>query len=141
METNWNIERVFSRKRTLAIVGGRDFEDFVLLSSMIDEYFGSSDQTGENEVLMFYRFDKIVSGGARGTDTLAKKFAEEIGCPLEEFLPDWDGLGKRAGFVRNEKIIGAADVVLAFWDGKSSGTGSSLGIAKRLKKDTIIVYY
>lgn len=117
----------------LAIIGGRDFTDYNRLMSAIEDFFPDSGGVS--------RISEIVSGGARGADSLGARYARECGLKLTEFIPDWDRHGKRAGFIRNQDIIENCDCVLAFWDGKSKGTGNSLSIAKRLKKTTLIVYF
>lgn len=65
---------------------------------------------------------EIVSGGARGVDTSAKEYAVSKGLKLTEFLPEYEKYGRSAPLKRNITIIEYADVVLAFWDGKSRGT-------------------
>ena len=65
---------------------------------------------------------EIISGGAKGVDTLAKEYALENGLKLTEFLPEYERYGKGAPLKRNITIIESADIVLAFWDGKSRGT-------------------
>lgn len=65
---------------------------------------------------------EIVSGGARGVDTVAKRYAVDHGLKLTEFLPDYEHFGRGAPLKRNITIIENADIVLAFWDGKSRGT-------------------
>jgi len=65
---------------------------------------------------------EIVSGGARGVDTSAKEYALAHGLRLTEFLPEYDKFGRGAPLKRNITIIENADLVLAFWDGKSHGT-------------------
>ena len=65
---------------------------------------------------------EIVSGGARGVDTSAKKYALAHGLKLTEFLPEYNKFGRGAPLKRNITIIEYADLVLAFWDGKSHGT-------------------
>ncbi len=65
---------------------------------------------------------EIVSGGARGIDTDAKKYALQHKILLTEFLPDYQQYGRSAPLKRNIQIIEYADMVLAFWDGKSHGT-------------------
>lgn len=65
---------------------------------------------------------EIVSGGARGIDRCAARYAKKVGLKLKEFLPDYDQYGKRAPLLRNLEIIEYADLVLAFWDGESRGT-------------------
>lgn len=57
---------------------------------------------------------KIVSGGAKGTDSLAEIYAEKYQLPLVVFKPDWQEYGRGAGIVRNREIIEAADIVVAF---------------------------
>ena len=65
---------------------------------------------------------EIVSGGAKGVDTLAKEYARRNGIALTEFLPEYARYGKAAPLKRNIAIIEYADSVIAFWDGKSKGT-------------------
>ena len=111
----------------VAIVGGRDFYDYEQFKSCVD---------GEK-----IQFKSIVSGGARGVDSLAERYAKEIGVPLTIYLPDWTKHGKAAGPIRNRYIIENSDCVIAFWDEKSPGTRSSLKIAEELKKPTTIFVY
>lgn len=70
---------------------------------------------------------EIVSGGARGIDTLAEEVAKSLSLPTKIFLPDYETYGRQAPLFRNRQIIDYADCVLAFWDGKSSGTKSVIG--------------
>lgn len=65
---------------------------------------------------------EIVSGGARGIDQSAKEFALRNGFKYTEFLPDYARYKKGAPLMRNTEIIAYADMVIAFWDGKSRGT-------------------
>ncbi len=65
---------------------------------------------------------EIVSGGARGVDTSARDYALRHGLKLTEYLPEYNRYGRGAPLKRNITIIENADIVLAFWDGKSKGT-------------------
>lgn len=65
---------------------------------------------------------EIVSGGAQGIDTCAKDYALRHELKLTEFLPEYEKYGRGAPLRRNITIIEYADLVLAFWDGKSRGT-------------------
>lgn len=65
---------------------------------------------------------EIVSGGAKGVDTSAREYAKSNGIKLTEFLPEYTRFGRSAPLKRNITIIEYADIVLAFWDGKSRGT-------------------
>ena len=65
---------------------------------------------------------EIVSGGARGVDSLAAAYARAHGIKLTEFLPDYDRYGRGAPLRRNDEIVAYADAGIALWDGKSRGT-------------------
>lgn len=65
---------------------------------------------------------EIISGGAEGVDTSAREYALEHGLKLTEFLPEYSRYKRSAPLKRNLTIIENADLVLAFWDGKSRGT-------------------
>lgn len=65
---------------------------------------------------------EIISGGAKGVDTCAREYAIAHNIKLTEFLPEYKKYGRNAPLLRNISIIERADVVLAFWDGKSRGT-------------------
>ena len=65
---------------------------------------------------------EIVSGGAKGIDTCARDYALSHDLKLTEILPEYSRYGRGAPLKRNLQIIEYADVVIAFWDGKSKGT-------------------
>ena len=81
----------------------------------------------------------MVSGGARGPDTLGVLWARDNGIEIKEFLPDWDKYGKSAGFIRNTQIVEAADLVIAFWDGVSRGTKDSIDKAEKMGKRVAVI--
>lgn len=116
----------------LAIVGSRDFTNYNILKVIISNIFYKNDML---------KIVEIVSGGAKGADSLGQQFGNENDIPVKVFLPDWDKYGKSAGFRRNQLIVGNCDVLLAFWDGKSKGTQHSINIAKELGVSTIIYNY
>lgn len=107
--------------KVVAVVGSRTFANYDLMVSSIRNY--------ENQ----YQFStgKVVSGGAKGADALARKFAIANKIPIEEFKPDWS-TGRGAGIARNTDIVNAADVVIAFWDGTSRGTLDSINKGKQV---------
>lgn len=121
----------------LAIIGSRSFENYDLLCHTIKVHF--------LEEGVGYWFDHVISGGARGSDFLARKWVDQYGVKqgitIKEILPEWDKYGKSAGMIRNKDIIEQCDFVLSFWDGLSKGTANSLAHAKRLKKDSLIIYF
>ena len=78
---------------------------------------------------------EIVSGGASGVDTVAQKYADKTGIPIKVFRPKYELYpGKRAPLERNLEIIDYADLVLAFWDGKSRGTKFVIENCKKMGK-------
>ena len=82
---------------------------------------------------------EIVSGGARGIDTVAATYAKESGIPLTLFLPQYHLYGRGAPIKRNRHIVEYADAVLAFWDGHSNGTKSVITLCQKLNKPCQIV--
>lgn len=81
---------------------------------------------------------QIILGGARGVDRLADEYAAAHGIEFVEYLADWDRYGKRAGFLRNYVMVGAADAVIAVWNGKSAGTQHSIEYARHCGKRVFV---
>lgn len=75
---------------------------------------------------------EIISGGAKGVDSSAREYALSHGIKLTEFLPEYDKYGRNAPLKRNITIIEYADLVLAFWDGKSRGTKFVIDNCKKM---------
>ena len=82
---------------------------------------------------------EIVSGGANGIDTCARNYALEHGLKLIEFLPEYDKYGRGAPLKRNITIIEYADLVLAFWNGKSRGTKFVIDNCKKMNKPVKVI--
>ena len=114
----------------LAIIGSRTFNDYALLANTIFSSLCPLDFITE-----------IISGGAKGADSLGADFAENNDIPLKVFPAEWNKYGKSAGFIRNQIIVNTCDMVLAFWDGESRGTADTIAKAKKAKKPTFIVYF
>lgn len=102
----------------LIVAGSRNFDDYERLKNCLDQIHS---QIGVAEV---------VCGMARGADLLGRKWALESGVAVVEFPADWDGLGKKAGFVRNAQMAEYGTHLIAFWDGESRGTESMIKLAK-----------
>lgn len=65
---------------------------------------------------------EIISGGARGVDMLAERFAKEENLLLTVIRPDYAAYDKAAPLIRNAEIVSKADFVLVLWDGRSRGS-------------------
>lgn len=82
----------------------------------------------------------IISGGARGIDTLAEEYADRHGIPKTVIRPDYKRYGKFAApLKRNEAMVDMADAVLAVWDGSSGGTEYTMRCAARQNKPLIVI--
>ena len=113
----------------LAVVGSRDFNDYGLMKKYLDKIHSVEPIT------------HIISGGARGADSLSEKWAKENNVETLIFKPDWNKYGKKAGYLRNVDIITNSDKVLAFWDGTSKGTQHSINLSNKEGKKIKIVYF
>ncbi len=81
---------------------------------------------------------EIISGGARGIDSCARRYANTHGLICTEFLPEYEKYGRGAPLKRNDAIVDAADLVLAFWDGQSHGTKYVINRCNKTGKKVII---
>ena len=81
---------------------------------------------------------EIVSGGAKGVDTSAREYALSNSIKLTEFLPEYSKYKKGAPLRRNLQIIEYADMVIAFWDGKSKGTKFVIDNCNKTGKKVIV---
>jgi predicted Rossmann fold nucleotide-binding protein DprA/Smf involved in DNA uptake len=124
----------------VGIVGSREFEDVALVDRIVRGFAASEEGA------------TIVSGGARGADSLVREACRRWGfhfcledesdphglahlpLPLHfcEMKADWKKNGKRAGFLRNERLVRHVQMVIAlFAPGPlSSGTSHTVRLAR-----------
>ena len=100
------------------VCGGRDYNDKLMLWYELD-FFGPPEIT------------EIISGMARGADSLAAEWATRFGFPLHKFPANWDRDGRAAGAIRNQRMLdeGKPDIVIAFLGGR--GTADMVRRAER----------
>ena len=124
----------------IAVVGSRDFKNLALVSAYVKALDPGT---------------KVISGGARGVDTVAIQAAKKVGLEWQEYLADWNDLTQpdailktrpdgskydaKAGHRRNKILASLADKVVAFWDGESSGTMDTVKLAKKMRKLVAII--
>lgn len=101
------------------IAGSRGFSNYKLLREQCNKFLREKRKT--SNII-------IVSGHARGADTLGEKYAQDEGFALEIYTAQWKKLGKQAGYRRNEQMAEVADALIAFWDGSSKGTKHMIDI-------------
>ncbi len=126
----------------IIIAGSRDFDDFPKLMDSCNDIL--SKITNQHNDLNKVR---IISGTARGADRLGEQYAKVAGYEVSRFSADWDGLGKRAGYVRNAEMAkyaiadGNYGVLIAFWDSKSKGTKHMIDLAEKNGLEVHIVRF
>lgn len=122
----------------IIVAGSRDFDDYSLLKRTLKEYINGLDIADLSQVV-------IISGAARGADTLGEYFAYDYQIAVRKFPAKWDEIGKRAGWVRNAEMAKYAaekhGVLFAFWDGKSRGTKNMIDLANRYSLEVHVVNY
>ena len=104
------------------IAGSRSFNNYALLREHCLSFLQEKMKT--HRVI-------IVSGHARGADSLGERFANELGFPVELHPAKWRLLGKAAGMVRNAEMAKCSDALIAFWDGESRGTRHMINFARK----------
>lgn len=110
-----------------AIIGSRSIQDYNYLENILKS--------------LDFKITEIISGGAKGVDTLAEIYSFSNSIPITKILPEWNKYGRGAGLVRNMNIIKESDIVVALWDGKSKGTLDSINKARKLDKKVFIFKY
>jgi len=111
------------------IAGGRDFDNYDLLKTSCDN------------ILKWKKEVQIVSGRAVGADALGERYAIEKGFVIKIFPADWFSHGRAAGPMRNQEMADYADALIAFWDGKSTGTADMIRRAENNKLNIRIIRY
>ena len=102
------------------IAGSRSIVDYTALQYAI----GQSD----------FSITEVVSGCARGVDSLGEQWANREGIPVAQFVPDWGRFGRAAGMYRNSDMASYTDGAIILWDGESRGTLDMIDKMRRLGK-------
>lgn len=109
----FNVKDPVRNSFCVVVAGTRTFGNYELLRDKLDSFL--EQKSKEFEIV-------IISGCAKGADTLGERYAEERGYKVERFEADWDQHSKKAGPIRNGKMADAAQAVVIFWDGVSRGS-------------------
>ena len=106
---------MFEDRQKIIVAGGRDFDDYFRVELALERCAAACDE--------------IVSGGAKGADALGERYAKEQNHPMKRFDADWVENGRAAGPIRNQQMAVYADILIAFWDGRSKGTKDMINTA------------
>ncbi|HSS92663.1 MAG TPA: hypothetical protein VLR46_01605 [Candidatus Dormibacteraeota bacterium] len=69
----------------------------------------------------------IITGSASGVDAAATKAARAKGIPVQVMPASFDELADASkSAARNQRLVDACDVLVAFWDGASKGTRATV---------------
>lgn len=117
----------------VAVIGSRSFTSYKLFCNKLYELLGNTRP-------------HFISGGAEGPDSMAQKYAQEMGYSITIHYPDWlshqpsdPGKKNPAAMIRNRRIIEECEWVIAFYDDESPGTRGALEMAERLGKKVDVV--
>ena len=114
----------------VVVFGSRDFNNYKLLETKLNYYL----QGIKDEII-------IVSGTARGADSLGELYAKNHEYQVERYPAHWEEYGKKAGMIRNRLMAVHSDYAVGFWDGKSRGTKGMIDICKELNIPLRVVKY
>ncbi len=96
----------------VAIVGSRHYA----APARVTEYVGS-----------LPRGASIITGSASGVDAAATRAARDKGIPVQVLPASFDELADPSkAAARNQRLVDACDVLVAFWDGSSKGTRTTV---------------
>jgi hypothetical protein len=109
----------------LIIAGSRNITDYEKLLSAVK--------------LLEKKPSEILSGTAKGVDSMGERWAKENNITVVKYPANWDKYGKSAGYRRNVEMAENADALLLIWDGESKGSKHMLDIAQ--KKDMAVYVY
>ena len=112
-------------KRRILVVGSRTYNNKRNIAKTIDGYI--SDIKGRKNIL-------IISGGAKGVDSIAVEHSKSKEIETKTFEANWTLYDKKAGFIRNTIMGDTCTEAIVFWDGKSKGTKNMINILERMGK-------
>ena len=103
------------------VTGSRTWRDYARVRDAVDEMNSATP------------IDVVVHGGATGADMLCDRACRSLSIPTEIFLPNWKEEGRKAGVMRNLKLLDQLpDAVLAFRSrGESRGTDHAIHHARK----------
>lgn len=113
---------------------GLEFDNYGYIKSVLDQYQ--------------LNMDRLVSGGARGIETLAERWAKEADMPFckikpqvtmfSEHVPEHPKAIEAAFTTRNTEILHLVDILVVFWNGREHMVLAAAAIANKVGKPVFI---
>lgn len=111
----------------IAVIGSRKGFTKEEVKQVIHTYFEEDD-------------DRLITGGAKGVDTLAQEIIEEDSDYKPPFIIRPINPSNKMDYLfRNVEIITIADKIIALWDGASRGTKFVIDYANARGKQVIVI--
>lgn len=113
------------------VCGSRHFNDYEKLKKEVLNALPVGDHTDT----------RVISGHAKGADTLGERLAEDMEWECDVYPADWKQYGNRAGPIRNYQMLkeAAPDMVIAFLAPNSRGTKHMIEIAQKAGIETKVI--
>jgi len=109
------------------ICGTRYYLQQSHLTRVMDLQLAAHRMTGASDPI-------IVHGAARGADTLGGLWAKSRGLTVESYPADWEGLGTKAGPIRNQQMLDTGiDHGFAFYDRPIWASAGTSDMVRRLR--------
>ena len=85
----------------------------------------------------------VIHGAARGADSLAGRAADALGMSVEDYPADWSAYGRRAGVLRNQRMLdeGKPDLVFAFTPDMERSRGTRDMVTRARKQGVRVFVY
>lgn len=113
------------------IAGSREFDCYEIVRDIMDELILETNSVPT----------EIISGTAKGADTMGETYAKELGIPIKRFPANWNKHGKKAGHLRNIEMAEYGEQLVAFWDGQSPGTKQMIEYSESIGMPMKVIIY
>ena len=114
--------------KRVIIAGSRFFNDYKLLKQTCDKILNKGTYS-------------IFLAGSNSTDKMAQKYADEKGYATSKPKINWGKHGRQAGPLRNISMVKNANILIAFWDGKSKNIKHMIKVARNNDLEVSVINY
>lgn len=113
----------------LGVSGYRNFNDYECFKTHMESLIAIKGEPSE-----------IISGGCKGTDKMAERFAKEKGYPMIVLKPDFAKYkGNSAFAARDKQIVEQCTHLIAFLHPLSKGTKLTIQFALDCKREMTVI--